>query len=106
MKSAGKRRTMIVIPLLVMMLLGCGDQSNTALAVSETSRSNYTLANGVTESTVYATETGRENVRIHLLRVNKGANISLRVSTAKYYKKRSTKAGRKKAYKKWKKNNW
>ena len=71
-------------------------------AVSETSRQNYQLMSGVTESTVYVTDSKNENIRVHLMRINKGANISLKVSTANYYKSGSTKSTRTAA---WSANN-
>lgn len=92
---------MILMAAAVFMVL-----TSNASAVSETGRTNYTLTKGVTESVVYATESGNENVRIHILRVNKGANISFKVSTAQYYKKNSTKAQRTAKTASWKAADW
>lgn len=101
-----KKRTgwlfLIVAAVIAIVLLS----PQQADAVSETSRHNYTLANGVTESTVYVTDSTGENTVANVLRINKGANVSLKVSSANYYFKKSTKKSRKKNAKKWTKKKW
>ena len=75
-------------------------------AVTETKRTNYTLMKGVTESMIYATESHGNNVSIHLVRINDGANVSLKTSNANYYSKNSTAASRKKYAKNWTYKKW
>ena len=81
-----KKKILIIIGFFVMSFLTCLYLlPDKALALSETDRHTYRLAYGVTESTVYATEDKLENVRLHILRINKGANISFKIGTKKYY---------------------
>lgn len=70
-------------------------------AVGETGRDkDRKLADGVWESTVYVTESRGNNVRVHIVKVNAGSNVALKVSNASYYKK-STASARKNAEVKW-----
>ena len=102
-----KKIILIIIGFFVMSFLTCLYLlPDKALALSETDRHTYRLAYGVTESTVYATEDKLENVRLHILRINKGANISFKIGTKKYYQKNSTQKSRKKKLKKWMRKNW
>lgn len=71
-------------------------------AVGETGREkDYMLTDGVWESTVYVTESRGNNVRVHILKINQGSNIALKVSNASYYAKGSNAAKRKNATVKW-----
>ena len=73
-------------------------------AVSETGRKNYKLMNGVTESTVNVVGTNKSNMIVHIIRVQKGANVSVKVGYKNYYYKNSTAAGRLK--RKWSSKTW
>ena len=107
MKLLEHENKILVLVLIIMaLLLSAACLSSNALAVSETARENYKLTEGVTESTVYVTEAKKENVRLHILRINKGANASFKMTTKKYYKKNSTRKTRKMNLKKWIKKNW
>ena len=71
-------------------------------AVGETGRErNYKIANGVWESTVYVTDSKGDNVRAHILRISKGTGVTLKATTANYYKSGSTKTSRKKSIGNW-----
>lgn len=75
-------------------------------AVSETSRTEYTLTDGVTESTVYVTDSEGVNLQAHILRIQKGANVSYKATTKGYYSSGSTKSSRAKKAKNWTKKSW
>lgn len=75
-------------------------------AVSETSRKTYKIMDGVTEATVYITDSGNENLQTHILRIQNGANISFRAIQKGYYKKGSTAASRKKNAANWDESKW
>lgn len=75
-------------------------------AVSETSRTDYTLMEGVTESTVYVTDSEGVNLQAHILRVQKGAAVSFKATTKGYYSSGSTKKTRTEKAKKWKSKSW
>ncbi|MBQ6440318.1 MAG: phosphodiester glycosidase family protein [Mogibacterium sp.] len=80
--------------LLLVLILAFACFTFDADAVSETSSKSFKLMDGVTETTAYVTDSGKENIRVHILRVQNGANASI-VSTYKgYYKKGSTAAKR------------
>ena len=71
-------------------------------AIGETGREkDRKLADGVWESTLYVTESRSNNVRVHIVRINSGSNVSLKASNASYYKKGSTALKRKKASVNW-----
>ncbi len=93
---------LLILTAIICFLL-CAHDAN---AVSETGRKNYKLTDGVTESTVYAADSGKKNIVIHILRVQNGANVSLKAGYCNYYKKNSTASSRKKAASKWKAKNW
>lgn len=75
-------------------------------AVSETKRTNYTLMDGVTESTVYVTDSMGVNLCAHILRVQSGADASIVATTKDYYKSKSTVKTRNTTAKNWKKKSW
>ncbi len=71
-------------------------------AIGETGREKeQKLSNGVWESTVYVTDSKNDNVRVHILRISKGADVTLKAATASYYSPGSTKASRKKTIGSW-----
>ena len=90
----------IILLTLVVLLTGKAE------AMSETSRTNHKLSDGVYESTLYVTEPEMENVRVHILRINRGAGVKIKATAPKYYKKNSTKKSRKRNIKKWKRKDW
>ena len=91
----------VIIIAMIMIIT-----TNDANAVSETGRTNYKIMNGVNETLVYVTDSGNKNIRTHIVRINKGANVTFKASTPGYYKKGSTTKSRKKVAKKWKKKSW
>lgn len=105
MKSIKKNLRMIFLiyaaAIVIIMVL-----TQQADAVSETSRNDHTLMRGVTESTVYVTDSTGINTVVNILRINSGANVSLKVSSANYYYKNSTKSGRKRKAKRWNSKKW
>lgn len=74
-------------------------------AVSETGREDYEVMSGVTESTVYVTDGTKRNLRVHILRVQNGANASFKASYKGYYSEGSAKETRKAKAKKWSSKN-
>ena len=101
-KKAGGILLGVVIVIAMMMIISTND----ANAVSETGRTNYKIMNGVNETLVYVTDSNNKNIRTHIVRINKGSNVTFKASTPGYYKKGSTTKSRKKLAKKWKKKSW
>ncbi len=104
MRIESKKNHMLLVVVLTTLILLMLSQS--ASAVSETGRTDWKLMKGVTESKVYAVDSEGKNIIIHILRIQKGANVSIRTGYKNYYKKNSTKASRDKAAKKWKRSDW
>lgn len=75
-------------------------------AVGETSRTDYPVANGITESTVYVTVDGKYNVRTHILRIAPDAGVGFKASYGDYYGTGRSAAGRKKEASKWSEDDW
>ena len=75
-------------------------------AVGETSRADYPVANGITESTVYVTVNGKYNVRTHILRIAPDAGASFKASYGGYYGADIMAADRKKAASTWGEDDW
>ena len=100
MKHSRAFRLSIVTALVIMLLLLFTSVANAS--IGETGREkDRKLTNGVWESTVFVTESRSNNVRVHILRINNGSNVTLKASNASYYKKGSKAASRKKASVKW-----
>lgn len=95
------RRTRILMTMMTAVLLILLFTVSVQ-AVGETGREkNHKISNGVWESTVYVTDSKNDNVRVHILRISKGADVTLKATTADYYKSGSTKASRKKSAGSW-----
>ena len=94
-----RARRLLMILIFTICVLGFA--TIRACAVSETGREDYELMSGVTESTVYVTDGSKKNLRVHILRVQNGANASFKASYKGYYVKNSTKASRKAKAKNW-----
>lgn len=75
-------------------------------AVSETGRKDYKLMKGVTESTVYVVDSGNKNLIVHILRVQKGADVTIKTGYKNYYTKNSKQAKRKNKASKWGAEDW
>ena len=56
-----------------------------SFALGETSRDDYQIAPGVTESTVYVTVDAGYNVRVHILRISSDSGIGFKASYGDYY---------------------
>lgn len=74
-------------------------------AVSETGREDCEIMSGVTESTVYVTDASKRNLRVHILRVQNGANVSFKASYKGYYGSKTTKESRSAKARSWSKDN-
>lgn len=99
MTSAKKFSTILIAAMTLMFVMLF---SISADAVGETGREkSHKIASGVWESTVYVTDSKNDNVRVHILRISKGAKVTLKATTASYYKKGSTASSRKKSARKW-----
>ncbi len=101
------RNGLIIIALIVLIISIYSMTNMNVYAVSETGRDgDYDLMEGVTESTVYVTDSGKENVRVHILRVLDGANVSLKATYEGYYGKGTTEASRAKYASEWSAKKW
>ena len=97
-----KRNIRIIISAAIVIALFAVFTIFPDAAVGETGRDkDYKLTEGVWESTVYVTESRGNNVRVHILKINDGSNIALKVSNASYYTKNSDAEQRKNAAVKW-----
>ena len=102
-----KGKVKYLVGAAVIALAGAAVFANTSiLAMSETARTDYAIMDGVTESTVYLVDSGRKNIRAHVLKVDAGANVSFRSAYRGYYAKGSTKASRKEYVKNWNSKKW
>ena len=82
-----RRRLSVVIAALIIIAIFVAFTISANAAVGETGReSDQMLTDGVWESTVYVTESRGNNVRAHIIRINDGSNIALKVSNASHYK--------------------
>ena len=100
MKSKSSIRILITVAMIAILFAVFTIYPDAS--VGETGREkDYKLTDGVWESTVYVTESRGNNVRVHILRINDGSNIALKMSNASYYSKNSDAAKRKKASVKW-----
>ena len=108
MKTKPLFRNLFIILALTILIFSVYSLSNmNAFAVSETGRDgDYQLMPGVTESTIYVTDSGKENIRVHILRVQNGANVSFKATYKDYYGKGTTVKSRKKYAKNWSDKNW
>ncbi len=75
-------------------------------AAGETSRDDYVVKNGVTESMVYVTVDGGYNVRTHILRISPEADVCFKASYGGYYADGNTASMRKEIAKNWDRNDW
>ena len=91
-RSILKKGSSIVKCLGVVMLTAgiLAGMSAEAEAVSETAREDQLIAPGVTESTVYVTDSNKKNVRLHILRISKDADVSFKAACKDYYTEGST----------------
>ena len=73
-----KGKVKYLVGAAVIALAGAAVFANTSiLAMSETARTDYAIMDGVTESTVYLVDSGRKNIRAHVLKVDAGAKLPL-----------------------------
>lgn len=99
-----KSKTILKHLLIIVAVLCCFFAFSTLSAfaeVSETGREDYEIMSGVTESTVFVTDSSKRNLRVHILRIQNGANVSFKASYKGYYGKRTTKQSRKSKAKSW-----
>lgn len=101
-KTSVVSRQLILIMVIAAALVYFSAQN--VSAVDETGRTEYKLMDGVTESTIYAVGSGKSNLTIHMLRVQQGANVSVKAGYKNYYYKNSTQKSRLK--RKWTKKMW
>ena len=101
-----KRILAVMVCAVFAIICIMGLYTTKSYAVSETSRTNYTIKKGVTESTVYITDSEGVNLRSHILRVQSGSGATFKATVNGYYSKGSTKASRTKKAKNWKKKDW
>ena len=102
----GKRILGVLICFLAMVVCSLCFTAVEVDAVSETSRTDYTLMDGVTESTVYVTDSEGVNLQAHILRVQSGAEVSFKATTKGYYSSGSTAKTRASKAKKWTSKSW
>ena len=98
--TAGRKISLLLTTAMTLMLILLFTISVNALG--ETGRdTDYKITNGVWESTVYVTDSKDDNVRTHILRISKGADVTLKAASANYYKSGSTADSRKASAGKW-----
>lgn len=98
--TAGRKIGLLLTTAMTLMLILLFTISVNALG--ETGRdTDYKITNGVWESTVYVTDSKDDNVRTHILRISKGADVTLKAASANYYKSGSTADSRKASAGKW-----
>lgn len=88
-----KRKHVCITKCLSIMMLSVGILAvsfMSANAVSETGREDCVITDGVTESTVYVTDSDEKNVRVHILRIAAYADVSFKAICKDYYVAGST----------------
>lgn len=92
--------------LIFFMLILAVHGSAKAFAIGETSRADYMIMPGVSESMVYVTVDSGYNVRTHILRISSNADVILKASYGGYYRDSKTAEERKWHAKNWDDDNW
>lgn len=93
----------IIVALIVCLFLFTAQKAD---AVTETSRDDYKLSNGVYESTIYADDSEGNNLCIHVIKLNKNSGVSFKTGYGGYYRKDSDAEQRKTAAKQWNQKKW
>lgn len=107
-KSIKNRPSWIASCLGIVILSACflAASAVKADAVAETGREDYGITAGITESTVYVTDSDEKNVRVHILRIGKEADVSFKVTCKDYYTEGSTAKTRSAAASDWGADDW
>ena len=101
-----RRLNNIYIVLICFIIVFAVSGTAKAFAVGETSRSDYQLTLGVTESSMYVTVDGGYNVRTHILRISGYSDAKIKASYGGYFGGRNTLADRKKKAAAWDDDDW
>lgn len=83
-------------------IFGCNDER----AIGTTSSRSYKVMDGVLETEMYMTDTQGNNLCVHVLKLDKSADVSYKASCNSYYRDGKTKEERRKNAGSWSDENW